>query len=45
MHISPPACTACLMTFASETTIDSVEEELDSDFGEEENEEIGGEAE
>lgn len=32
-------------TFASETTIDSVEEELDSDFGEEENEEIGGEAE
>lgn len=32
-------------TFASETTVDSVEEELDSDFGEEENEEIGGEAE
>lgn len=32
-------------TFASETTIDSVEEELDSDFGKEENEEIGGEAE
>lgn len=32
-------------TFASETTIDSVEKELDSDFGEEENEEIGGEAE
>lgn len=32
-------------TFASETTIDSVEKELDSDFGKEENEEIGGEAE
>ena len=32
-------------TFASETTVDSVEEELDSDFGKEENEEIGGEAE
>ena len=31
-------------TFASETTVDSVEEELDSDFGKEENEEIGGEA-
>ena len=31
-------------TFASETTIDSVEEELDFVFDEEENQEIGGEA-
>ena len=31
-------------TFASETTIDSVEEELDFVFGEDENQEIGGEA-